>query len=63
MLTTQKLRDEFADASDIKMRILKDAISSQEEDMFETVIHLLAELIDINKVLILILLINNFNNL
>ncbi|KRX00529.1 Armadillo-type fold [Pseudocohnilembus persalinus] len=49
LLTTKKLREDFSISQDIKLQVLKEAINSSEEEMFETITHLLAELLDLNQ--------------
>lgn len=49
MLTTAKLREEFSESDDIKLRVIKDSLISCKEDMFETIVHLMAELLDLHK--------------
>ena len=49
MLTTERLKEEFSEAIDIKIRVLQDALFSKNEEIFETTTYLLAELIDLHK--------------
>ncbi len=48
LLSTETLRQEFSEASDIKIRVISDSLHSNNDDMQETTTHLMAELLDIH---------------
>lgn len=49
-MSTEKLREEFTDASDIKIRVIQESLNSKNEDLYEAITFLLAEIIDMHRV-------------
>ncbi|KAL4480875.1 hypothetical protein ABPG73_020896 [Tetrahymena malaccensis] len=49
MSHTEKLKDEFSKSPEMKMRVFKDALESQNSDMYEQAIQIMADIIDLNK--------------